>query len=518
MSRPDDSSWPGSARIWFDVEDLIDFAERHARPTGIQRVCYEMYRAAWEDPLLRARIGFVRHAGGGERGFVEADWAQLAARFQSITDRPADALPPVPESIVESSETARVAAAPSGSTGRVRGIVRRLKRVVPERVARPGLLFAVMQVQAGLALGSTMRRIASHRVRNASVRSLDRLRRGKALLLQREAPPPVETEAPRPPRRLGEIARRGDILVVLGSPWFELEYGELAGFVRGRLGLRLAVLVHDVIPVRRPEWVDRGTVRVFRNWYRTVLPLADLVLANSRATAADMESWCARDGIPLAGPAHVLPLGTGFGPDAAKPGLSTPLSLPGPLLLRLGRRPYVLCVGTIEARKNHLLLFRAWRRLMDEMGPERVPDLVFAGKVGWLVNDLMNQIENSRNLDGKLHVIQGLDDASLRALYDNCLFTVFPSFYEGWGLPVSESLAAGAPCICSNTTSLPEAGGTLARYFDPFDLDDAVSVIGAAIQDRQGLAEWRARVKRDFVPVGWDRTVASLREAVDALA
>ncbi len=517
MSRPDAPLVRETARIWFDVEDLIDFAEHHARPTGIQRVCYEVYRAVWADPSLRNRIGFVRHASGHERGFVEADWVELSARFQSITDRRTDLLGQQPEPRPVASAAVAPAVPERKRAGFARRVLRRFRSVVPERIARPGFLFAVMQVQAGAALGCTVQRTVRHRLHGGAVWSLDRLRRGSALVFERDTPPPLlEALPPAKPRRLAEIAQRGDVLVVLGSPWFEQEYAEMAGYARGRLGLRLAVLVHDVIPVRRPEWVDRGTVRVYRNWYRTVLPLADLVLGNSQATASDTENWCARDSIPLVGPVRVLPVGTGFGAVSARGGAPAPL--PESLLVRLGRRPYVLFVGTIEARKNHLLLFRAWRRLMDEMGPEQVPDLVFAGKVGWLVNDLMNQIENSRNLDGKLHVIQGLDDASLHALYDNCLFTVFPSFYEGWGLPVSESLAAGAPCICSNTTSLPEAGGTLARYFDPFDLDDAVSVIGNAIRDPHGLADWRARVRREFVPVGWDRTAAALCDAVDALA
>jgi glycosyltransferase involved in cell wall biosynthesis len=118
-----------------------------------------------------------------------------------------------------------------------------------------------------------------------------------------------------------------------------------------------------------------------------------------------------------------------------------------------------------------------------------VPTLVFAGRVGWLVSDFMQQLRNSNFLDGKIVHIESPTDQELEALYDGCLFTVFPSLYEGWGLPVTESHAFGRPCIASKTTSLPEAGGSLARYIDPDNTADAYRVIRETIEDQDGLRE-----------------------------
>jgi glycosyltransferase involved in cell wall biosynthesis len=171
---------------------------------------------------------------------------------------------------------------------------------------------------------------------------------------------------------------------------------------------------------------------------------------------------------------------------------------------------YALFVSTIEARKNHALLFRVWRRLLEEMPADRVPTLVFAGRVGWLIGDLMQQIANTDHLDGKLIIIEDPTDAELTALYRGCLFTLFPSFFEGWGLPVTESLAFGKPCIISNRTSLPEAGGKLARIFDPDNLHDAYHIIRQTIEDRPGLARWEAEVQREFQPVPWSATVEAI--------
>jgi glycosyltransferase involved in cell wall biosynthesis len=107
-------------------------------------------------------------------------------------------------------------------------------------------------------------------------------------------------------------------------------------------------------------------------------------------------------------------------------------------------------------------------------------------------------------------LIENPTDAEVSALYQGCLFTLFPSFYEGWGLPVTESLAFGRPCLISDRTSLPEAGGNLARSFDPDNLNDAYDVIRGVIEDRAELARWETQIRREFKPVPWSATVEAL--------
>ena len=122
----------------------------------------------------------------------------------------------------------------------------------------------------------------------------------------------------------------------------------------------------------------------------------------------------------------------------------------------------------------------------------------------------MQQIANTDNLYGKLMIVESPSDAELAALYDGCLFTLFPSFYEGWGLPVTESLGFGKPCVIANRTSLPEAGGNLVRSFDPDNLHDAYAVIRDVVEDPVGLARWEEQVRREFEPVPWSATVNAL--------
>ena len=164
---------------------------------------------------------------------------------------------------------------------------------------------------------------------------------------------------------------------------------------------------------------------------------------------------------------------------------------------------YTLFVSTIEVRKNHRLLVRVWRRLLERHGADAVPVLIFAGQIGWLVDDLLADLTASDYLNGKIVVMSGLSDAELRQAYRSCSFTLFPSLCEGWGLPVAESLAQGKFCVASNRTSIPEVGGDLIDYFDPSNDDDALAKIERLLLDPDYLAAREARLRAEYRPRSW---------------
>jgi glycosyltransferase involved in cell wall biosynthesis len=198
-------------------------------------------------------------------------------------------------------------------------------------------------------------------------------------------------------------------------------------------------------------------------------------------------------------------MGSGFG-DRLTAGEQATVSLPP---------RYVLFVSTIELRKNHRLLVRVWQRLLERHGADLVPNLIFAGKIGWLVDDLLADLEASEYLNGKIILLRGLSDAELQQAYRSCLFTVFPSLSEGWGLPIAESLAHGKFCVASNHTSIPEAGGNLVDYFDPLDEDDALAKIERPLTDRAYLAAREAQLRAEYRPRTWEDCVRALMEALD---
>jgi len=474
----------GRGRIWIDVEDLFEYARGNPRPSGIQRLAFEIYRELQERHGSSGAIQFVRNAPGHD--FRVVPWPEIAALFAGLTAGSAEPrTAPLPVGIPPHSPARQA----------VRKLVYRLP--LPLRGAIVDVRIA--QSRALHAWGKLIKVL----VREARRRPAGRAERTGVVPVEPDAAGP---EAAMPADEFALVAGPGDTLLALGSPWSHPAYAEVVQRQRAK-GMRFGLLVYDLIPLRRPEWCDRGLVRLFRAWYDSVIPLCDQLFAISRASALDVEAYARERGITLPGPVVPIPIGTGFGKAGQGPSSLPDRTLPQP-------GSYALIVSTIEARKNHLLLFRIWRRMLEEMPPERVPTLVFAGRIGWLVEDLMHQIANTGNLDGKLVIIEDPSDADLVALYQGCLFTMFPSFFEGWGLPVTESLALGKPCFISNRTSLPESGGKLARAFDPDNLHEAYAMIRAAIDDRDDLAQWEAQVRREFKPVPWSASAEAILAAL----
>ena len=471
--------------LWIDVEDLFEYARSNSRPSGIQRLAFQIYCVLHAQYGSSGMVRFVRH-DPARNSFRCVDWMEIAALFRGL---------------IESAPSENTAAAPSSILPHppARQFVRKLVHRLPVSLRVPAIDALIAQNVALHAwarlIGLFIRGVVRTPVRLAHRRKRDRdIKRGSDI----EIAPRVD--------EFDTDAAPGDVLLVLGSPWSHPDHASLIGKQRMRRGLRFALLVYDLIPLRRPEWCERGLVRLFRSWFSSVLPLCDQLFAISQATAADLEAWAREQSVELPGPVVPIPIGTGF--DAASlPAVQRTRRLPPP-------GSYALIVSTIEARKNHLLLFRVWRRLLEQLPHERVPVLVFAGRIGWLVDDLLRQIANTDNLNGKLLIVEDPSDEELVSLYSGCLFTLFPSFYEGWGLPVTESLAFGKPCFISNRTSLPEAGGKLARCFDPDELHDAYAKIRGVIEDRADLMRWAETVKREFRPVPWSATVEALLQGL----
>ncbi len=483
-------------RIWIDVEDLFQHATNVPRLTGIQRLSFELQQALAERFGTDGPVRFVRHDPRGPV-FSEIAWDDVAALYRDmVAVAPAPRAAPLPP----------VADRPRHGWLRhaLDPAIVRLPLPVREQLSRAlGFQQAFVRTLAGTA-----------RLQAASWGCLA----GAVQVALRPPPGPDESAAAEATkaRAAAEAAEAsaapmcpGDVLLALGSPWWRSDYASLIVRTRARHGVRFALLIYDIIPVRRPEWFDGQSITSFKSWLDSMLPLADALLAISRFTAHDLERYAAQHGVALRGPINPIPIGSGFGAPPAEALPSSTLPAPG---------TYVLFVSTIEPRKNHALLFRVWRRLLAEMPSAEVPTLVFAGRRGWLVADLLAQLDNTSWLDGHVVLVEDPSDEDLTALYRGCLFTVFPSLYEGWGLPVTESLAFGKPCVVAAVTSLPEAGGDLARYFDPDDLHDAVGVIRAVLEDRPGLAAWEARVRREFRPVPWSASAEAVLRALEVVS
>jgi hypothetical protein len=135
-----------------------------------------------------------------------------------------------------------------------------------------------------------------------------------------------------------------------------------------------------------------------------------------------------------------------------------------------------------------------------------VATLVVAGQVGWLVTDLMEHLQPSRLLDGKIIRIDSPTAQELEALYEACLFTLFRSPHEGWGLLVAQSAAFGRPGVIFNARCLSETGGSLARFITSQSILYVDRARRKPIEDRAGLRAWRDRARCEFKPVEWTQS------------
>jgi len=184
---------------------------------------------------------------------------------------------------------------------------------------------------------------------------------------------------------------------------------------------------------------------------------------------------------------------------------------------RILSQRFLLCMSTIESRKNQQTLCRAYTRLVD-WGVTNLPLLVLAGGVGHGGQDLINEIAGDHRLAGRVVAVVGCSDADLVALYTACMFTLYPSTYEGWGLPVSEALSCGKFCLCSNQGSLPEAGQEFVEYADPWNVDEWANKIYRYVSIPGALAQREFDIQQSFEPPRWDKSAAHVLSVASRMA
>jgi glycosyltransferase involved in cell wall biosynthesis len=256
-----------------------------------------------------------------------------------------------------------------------------------------------------------------------------------------------------------------DIYMSMGLDWDYNDLDLLAA-ERQRIGFKAVLFCYDTIPVQSPHLMASDLRQVFTDYFRRVARVADRVVAISETSKRDFLALMHQLGQESPG-LDVVPLGTDLNVSEAA------VKIPDP---DMEGRPFVLFVSTIEIRKNHRLLYHVWERLVQRHG-DRTPLLVFVGLIGWGIGPLVTSIRTNPLVKDRIRLFDNLGDEELTWLYRNCLFTVFPSFYEGWGLPVVESLALGKPCICSTAPGVVEASQGMATAVDPLDLPAWVAAV-----------------------------------------
>ncbi len=248
-------------------------------------------------------------------------------------------------------------------------------------------------------------------------------------------------------KRLARLASR---LRAMGADSFMVNH-----FLPVRLpGLKLFAWAYDIVPVIHPEFFNQDAVDNFANVVE-VFKSADALFCISRFTRDSIQRHLSID------PAKLHLSWIGASPAIYKRNSNEVEAIKS--ALRLGR-PYILCVGTIEPRKNHAALVQAYAQVVAR-NPD-APDLVVAGLRGWGYADFFDQIE-SLNLTSHVHHFEHLTDDQIAALYSGAEMVVYPSLFEGFGLPVLEAMRCGVPIVTSRGTSMEEIAGGCGVLVNP---------------------------------------------------
>jgi len=298
----------------------------------------------------------------------------------------------------------------------------------------------------------------------------------------------------------------GDVYVSLGLDWDQKDLVYLYELKR-QLGLKVLLFCYDIIPIRLPHLCVAEVAVKFPQYFVEAAWCADKILCISDCSRRDLRQFLETVGAPV--PAlSVVRLGSEIAAESEAP--------PSDAVTEVLAQRFILFISTIERRKNHETLYRAYTRLVDE-GRVDLPLLVFVGMPGWGVSDVMSDLKLDPRIMPYLRILNHVSDNDIVRLYQSAYFTVYPSLYEGWGLPVAESLAYGKFCLASNAASIPEVGGDLVEYLDPWDVPAWSDRLLWYFEHPHEVERREMAIRSRYQSTSWQETGAAVFATAEAL-
>ena len=290
-----------------------------------------------------------------------------------------------------------------------------------------------------------------------------------------------------------------DEVIVLGGIWHGT-FAEDMAQEKKKHGFTFIHIVHDMIPDRVPAFVVDGLPAVFRAYKRTIFRISDGLIINSESSKRDALAFMKANEITPP-PIRVFRIAD----EAMSPKPTPRKGVTG---------EFMLSVGTIEVRKNHMLLYYAYKQGLRE--GKDLPPLVLVGRSGWLTDDLRYILEHDPEVKGRITLHYDVTNSELEWLYQNCLFTVWPSFYEGWGMPVAESLAHGKVTLSSDVSSMPEIAPRLLDLFSPYDSKECLDMMVKYL-DKKVRVQKEREIRTRYKATTWHDMYKQISDFMDGL-
>lgn len=334
-------------------------------------------------------------------------------------------------------------------------------------------------------------------------RVLDRGSSKELFDLLREPPNDFRTAlAARALRRFGGKASDPGGRLYLNIGHTGLDQSGFGAWVRGA-AVRPIYFVHDLIPLTNPEFCRPGEEQRHRTRMHTVLSTASGVIGNSQATLDELARFSSIEGLPRP-PAFAAWLGgtplARLAAGAAKPD-----------------RPTFVILGTIEARKNHLLLLKVWRRLVERLGAG-APRLLIIGQRGWEIDEVCKILDHDETLRDHVFELNDCSDQELATHLASARALLFPSHAEGFGLPLVEALAVGTPVIASDIPVFHEIGQGIPMLLDAANESAWEAAIADFAQLASAAREAQVRQSERFRAPTWSDHLQAVEGWLETVA
>ena len=293
---------------------------------------------------------------------------------------------------------------------------------------------------------------------------------------------------------------KNDVVLVLGGIWHGTFATDMAHEKTAKQ-FTFVHIVHDMIPVVCPQYVVEDLPKVFSDYKNTIFRIADGLIINSESSRRDAESFMTK--YRIKSPKQVV---FRIADEAVGEHLKPVKKLVG--------KEFILSVGSIEVRKNHALLYYAYKQAARE-GVD-LPLMVIAGRIGWLTDDIRYMITHDPDTKDKILLLTGMDNNQLAWLFTNCLYTMQPAYYEGWGMPVAESLSYGKVCLSSDTSSLTEIAPGLVEYYSPYNSEECLRQMQKYL-NKQTRVQREKEIRKTYKQTSWKDMYTTISTFIDAL-
>lgn len=324
---------------------------------------------------------------------------------------------------------------------------------------------------------------ASYDAARQSYRAVRRLRSGKSL----------QTGI-----RGSNIFSAGDTVLISGGNWLVKNYADDLIELKQSKQFKLVHLVMDMIALKNPALANPGAEKIIGSYFKKIFAAADSLIAISESTKDDIAEFIAKNGINNNPQLFTLYLGEDLAINRTDSFKKPPVNLP---------ESFILSVGTMEIRKNYRLLYYVYK--LASQNNVVLPHLVIAGRKGWMNEETRYMLKNDADLADKITILGDISDEELAWLYKNCQFTIFPSMYEGWGLPLAEAAHYGKICLASNISSMPEVLEGYGDYFSPYNTEECLNLIKKYAGDKE-LRKSKEKALAKRKPVLWENSYQQL--------